>query len=248
MGTPAQLRSFLRLVRRGVITPTHKARICFDLDRLLRITQSGSGRERAVAVRPVESNMRLLQVHFGMQRTRVLQRRIATRAAEDVSSTHADMPLRVAHHVDLFGAPACRESWFGSRARSTLHPNQHRFYCGVVVVVRCASATESTTYTNPKTDRFRKVTTPFASGHVCQQRRCSWCSGRRQCYTFSTLTLPKRALTPRHHLAVDSDRPRQEMQAAGHHIVAETSKAKLHRLGSSEPRGLLGSGASTLEV
>lgn len=63
VGTPAQLRSFLGLVRKGVITPQHKARVCFDLDRFVRAARSGPGGERSVPVRPVESsNMRLLQV------------------------------------------------------------------------------------------------------------------------------------------------------------------------------------------
>eukprot|EP00752_Nemacystus_decipiens_P003093 g2864.t1 len=62
VGTPAQLRSFLSLVRKGVITPQYKARICFDLDRVLRTTYSGSGGEKSVPVRPEESsNMRVLQ-------------------------------------------------------------------------------------------------------------------------------------------------------------------------------------------
>lgn len=43
-------------------------------------------------------------------------------------------------------------------------------------------------------------------------------------------------------------RPWQEMQTAGHHIVAETSRTRLHSLGNSEPPVLPGSGGLTLEV
>lgn len=81
VGTPAQLRSFLGLVRRGVITPQHKARICFDLDRLLRITHSGSGAETTVLAGPMESNMRLLQVYYVRKRSeRVFYKEVAIEA------------------------------------------------------------------------------------------------------------------------------------------------------------------------
>ena len=69
VGTPAQLRSFLGLVRKGMVTPQYKARVCFDLDRLLRALLSRSGGERTVSARPVESNMRVLQVGDGKQGT-----------------------------------------------------------------------------------------------------------------------------------------------------------------------------------
>lgn len=62
VGTPAQLRSFLGLVRTGVIKPRHKARVCFDLDRSLRIARSGSGADETASVRPVARIVRLLQV------------------------------------------------------------------------------------------------------------------------------------------------------------------------------------------
>lgn len=66
VGTPAQLRSFLGLVRTGVITPRHRARVSFDLDRALHAVHSGSGEGRTVSFRPVERNVRLLQVGAGM--------------------------------------------------------------------------------------------------------------------------------------------------------------------------------------
>eukprot|EP00903_Cladosiphon_okamuranus_P016587 g15301.t1 len=61
VGTPAQLRSFLVLVRKGVIPPQHKTRVCFDLDRLLRTLHSESGGETTRPVGLVESNKRLLR-------------------------------------------------------------------------------------------------------------------------------------------------------------------------------------------
>ncbi|CAM9987730.1 unnamed protein product, partial [Hapterophycus canaliculatus] len=61
VGTPTQLRSFLGLVRTGAITPRCQARVCFDLDRVLRITDSVNGAERIISVRPVERSVRVLQ-------------------------------------------------------------------------------------------------------------------------------------------------------------------------------------------
>ncbi|CAM9166762.1 unnamed protein product [Pylaiella littoralis] len=66
VGTPAQLRSFLGLVRTGVIKPRHKARVCFDLDRSLRIARSGSGADETASVRPVARILRLLQALWDM--------------------------------------------------------------------------------------------------------------------------------------------------------------------------------------
>lgn len=62
VGTPVQLRSFLGLVRTGVIKPRHKARVCFDLDRSFRVAHSGSGVDETVSVRPVTRIVRLVQV------------------------------------------------------------------------------------------------------------------------------------------------------------------------------------------
>lgn len=42
--------------------PRYEARVCFDLDRLLRITNSTTGAERTVSIRPVERSVHVLQV------------------------------------------------------------------------------------------------------------------------------------------------------------------------------------------
>ncbi|CAM9226622.1 unnamed protein product, partial [Scytosiphon promiscuus] len=61
VGTPAQLRSFLCSLRTGATTPRYKARVRFDLDRLLRIADSVNGVESAWSIRPVERSVRVLQ-------------------------------------------------------------------------------------------------------------------------------------------------------------------------------------------
>lgn len=63
VGTPVQLRAFLDAVRGGTVVPRHKARFCFDLDRiLLALSTPRRGSGQGDRVEPLKKNIRLLQV------------------------------------------------------------------------------------------------------------------------------------------------------------------------------------------
>ncbi|CAM9314502.1 unnamed protein product [Ectocarpus fasciculatus] len=60
VGTPAQLRSFLGLIQKGVVAARRKTRVFFELDRPLHMARSGTGADRTASVRSGDLDKHLL--------------------------------------------------------------------------------------------------------------------------------------------------------------------------------------------